>query len=118
MILGAEIGNDVACLTDGRFSGGTHGFCLSHVVPKVVKGGPIGLLKDGDVITIDAEANTLEVALTEEELKTRRIGWKSPPEQVTSGTLYKYQQLVSDASHGAVTGLLDIKDLSLCGKAQ
>ncbi|KAI9631652.1 hypothetical protein KEM48_014638 [Puccinia striiformis f. sp. tritici PST-130] len=116
MIMGAGLGNDVACLTDGRFSGGTHGFCIGHVVPEAVKGGPIGLLKDGDVITIDAEANTLEVALTEEELRTRRIGWKAPPVRVTSGTLYKYQRLVSDASHGAVTDLLDIEDLSLCGK--
>lgn len=117
MIMGAGLGNDVACLTDGRFSGGTHGFCIGHVVPEAAKGGPIGLLKDGDVITIDAEANTLDVALTEEELKARRIGWKAPPVRVTSGTLYKYQRLVSDASHGAVTDLIDIEDLPACGKS-
>ncbi|KAA1087429.1 hypothetical protein PGT21_031442 [Puccinia graminis f. sp. tritici] len=117
MIMGAGLGNDVACLTDGRFSGGTHGFCIGHVVPEAAKGGPIGLLKDGDVITIDAEANTLEVALTEEQLKARRIGWKAPPVKVSSGTLYKYQRLVSDASHGAVTDLIDIEDLSACGKS-
>ncbi|KAH9452980.1 hypothetical protein Pst134EA_015827 [Puccinia striiformis f. sp. tritici] len=140
MIMGAGLGNDVACLTDSRLS---TGFCIGHVVSKAVKGGPIGLLNDGDVshsnsksstlyiipltwfywgvfqiITINAEANTLEVALPEEELKTRQIGRKATPVQVTSGTLYEYQRLVSDASHSAVTDLLDIEDLSLCAKAQ
>lgn len=116
MIMGAGLGNDVACLTDGRFSGGTHGFCIGHVVPEAVKGGPIGLLKDGDVITIDAESNTLNVDLTEEELASRRVGWKAPPIRVKSGTLLKYQRLVSDASHGAVTDLLDIEDLTTCSR--
>ncbi|KAI8459119.1 dihydroxy-acid dehydratase [Phakopsora pachyrhizi] len=114
MIMGAGLGYDVACLTDGRFSGGTHGFCIGHVVPEAAKGGPIGLLKDGDIINIDAEANTLQVKLTDKELESRRKEWKAPPLRVKSGTLYKYQKLVSDASHGAVTDLIDIEDLSTC----
>lgn len=111
MIMGAGLGYDVACVTDGRFSGGTHGFCIGHVVPEAVKGGTIGLVKDGDVICIDAEANTIEVEVSDKELSKRRVGWKPAPLKVTSGTLYKYQRLVADASHGAVTDLIDIEDL-------
>ncbi|KAG0140421.1 hypothetical protein CROQUDRAFT_53277 [Cronartium quercuum f. sp. fusiforme G11] len=112
MIMGAGLGYDVACVTDGRFSGGTHGFCIGHVVPEAVKGGAIGLLKDGDMISIDAEANTIQVELSDEELASRKAGWKPPPIKVTSGTLFKYQRLVADASHGAVTDSIDIEDLA------
>lgn len=78
---------------------------MGHCTPEAATGGPIGLVKDGDIITIDAEANTIEVDVTDEELAKRRQAWSAPPPKVRHGHLYKYQQLVSDASHGAVTDL-------------
>ncbi|VDC04443.1 unnamed protein product [Peniophora sp. CBMAI 1063] len=103
LIMGAGLGKDVACLTDGRFSGGSHGFVIGHVVPEAQVGGPIALVRDGDVITIDAEANTMDMDVTEDELAERRAQWKAPPLKVNQGTLYKYVKLVGDASHGCIT---------------
>jgi len=102
-IMGAGLGKDVALITDGRFSGGTHGFVVGHVCPEAQDGGTIGLLKDGDIITIDAEKNSITVALSEEEIKTRRENWVQPPLKVKKGSLYKYARTVSSASQGCVT---------------
>lgn len=96
-------GAKVALITDGRFSGGTRGFCIGHVGPEAAVGGPIGLLKDGDVISIDAEKGTLEVALSEEELAERRKEWKPRKTNYNSGALQKYAALVGPARDGAVT---------------
>ncbi len=102
-IMGAGLGNDVALITDGRFSGGTHGFVVGHVCPEAQEGGTIGLLQDGDVITIDAEKNSISVDLTDEELATRKSDWKAPSLKVKKGSLYKYARTVSSASKGCVT---------------
>lgn len=102
-IMGAGLGNDVALITDGRFSGGTHGFVVGHISPEAQEGGVIGLLKDGDIITIDAEKNSIEVALSVEELALRKALWVQPPLKVTRGVLYKYAKTVSSASKGCVT---------------
>jgi dihydroxy-acid dehydratase len=104
-IMGAGLGNDVALITDGRFSGGTHGFVIGHVTPEAQLGGAIGLLKDGDVITIDADDRVLSVDLSDKELETRRKNWSAPELKVKSGSLYKYAKLVSTASEGCVTDL-------------
>ncbi|KAG8930583.1 hypothetical protein FRC02_004004 [Tulasnella sp. 418] len=103
LIMGAGLGKDVACLTDGRFSGGSHGFVVGHVVPEAQVGGPIALVRDGDIIHIDAVKNTLDVNVSDEELEKRRKEWKAPPLKVSHGTLYKYVKVVEDASHGCVT---------------
>lgn len=102
-IMGAGLGKDVALITDGRFSGGTHGFVVGHVCPEAQDGGTIGLLKDGDIITIDAEKNSISVALSEEEIQKRRENWVQPPLKVKKGSLYKYARTVSSASQGCVT---------------
>ncbi|HEY4313797.1 MAG TPA: dihydroxy-acid dehydratase [Pirellulales bacterium] len=102
-IMGAGLGKDVALITDGRFSGGSHGFIVGHVTPEAQEGGPIGLLKTGDVITLDAENNKISVALDEKELATRRAAWKKPAYKATRGTLYKYIKNVKSASEGCVT---------------
>jgi len=102
-IMGAGLGKDVALITDGRFSGGTHGFVVGHVTPEAQVGGPIALLKDGDRITIDAESNELSVALSPEELEARKEAWTAPPLKVRKGSLYKYAKTVSSASEGCVT---------------
>ena len=103
LIMGAGLGKSVALITDGRFSGGTHGFVVGHITPEAQEGGTIGLLQDGDQITIDAVNNRLEVALTEEELAARRAAWQPRPLRKTSGILYKYAKSVSSASEGCVT---------------
>ena len=103
MIIGAGLGADVALITDGRFSGGTHGFVVGHVTPEAYSGGPIGLIKDGDVITIDADSLTLKVALTEQELAERKENWKNKDLSGLQGTLKKYNKLVASASEGCVT---------------
>ncbi|THV00815.1 dihydroxy-acid and 6-phosphogluconate dehydratase [Dendrothele bispora CBS 962.96] len=103
LIMGAGLGHDVACLTDGRFSGGSHGFCIGHVVPEAQVGGPIAFVRDGDIISVDAVQNTIEVRISPEEMEERRKAWKAPPLKVTQGTLYKYVKTVTDASHGCVT---------------
>jgi len=102
-IIGAGLGNDVALITDGRFSGGTHGFVVGHITPEAQVGGIIGLLEDGDEITIDAVNNTINVALSEDVISERRKKWKSPPLKVNRGVLYKYAGSVSSASTGCVT---------------
>lgn len=102
-IMGAGLGSDVALLTDGRFSGGSHGFIVGHVTPEAQVGGPIALVRDGDMITINAETNSLDVDITPEELSARRSRWQAPPLKVTRGTLYKYIKAVKSASEGCVT---------------
>ncbi|KAJ7095833.1 dihydroxy-acid dehydratase [Mycena belliarum] len=103
LIMGAGLGMDVACLTDGRFSGGSHGFCIGHVVPEAQVGGPIALVRDGDIISVDAIANSLELHVSDEELATRRASWVAPPLKAKQGTLYKYIKTVTDASQGCIT---------------
>ncbi len=102
-IYGQGLGEDVALITDGRFSGGTHGFSIGHVGPEAAVGGPIGLLKDGDTIEIDTEKGILKVNLSNEELKSRKEKWKPKVIEYTSGTLWKYSQSVGPAFEGAVT---------------
>ena len=102
-IMGAGLGKDVALITDGRFSGGTHGFVVGHIVPEAQEGGVIALLKDGDIITIDAETNTLCVDLSDQEIEKRRINWVQPPYKFSKGVLLKYIKSVSTASQGCVT---------------
>ncbi|KIJ17960.1 dihydroxy-acid dehydratase [Paxillus involutus ATCC 200175] len=103
LIMGAGLGHDVACVTDGRFSGGSHGFCIGHVVPEAQEGGPIALVEDGDTISVDAVSNTIELHITPEEMENRRRAWKAPPLKVSQGTLFKYVKTVTDASQGCVT---------------
>ena len=102
-LYGQGMGDKVALLTDGRFSGATHGFCIGHVGPEAATGGPVGLIRDGDMITIDAVAGTLDVALSEAELAERRRSWSARRNNYQSGTLWKYAQTVGDAEQGAVT---------------
>ena len=102
-IMGAGLGNDVALLTDGRFSGGSHGFIIGHIVPEAQEGGPIALVREGDLITIDAETRSLAVDVSDEEMEQRRRQWTMPPYKATRGTLYKYIRLVKNASEGCVT---------------
>ena len=102
-IMGAGLGNDVALLTDGRFSGGSHGFIVGHITPEAQEGGPIALVRDGDRIRIDASENRIELELPESELAARRKAWKAPPLKATRGTLYKYIKSVKSASEGCVT---------------
>jgi dihydroxy-acid dehydratase len=102
-LIGAGLGGDVALLTDGRFSGGSHGFIIGHIVPEAQEGGPIGLIQDGDLVTIDAKQNRLEVSLSDDELAERRAQWTMPPYKATRGTLYKYIKTVKNASEGCVT---------------
>ncbi|RNC88291.1 MAG: dihydroxy-acid dehydratase [Winogradskyella sp.] len=102
-IMGAGLGKDVALITDGRFSGGTHGFVVGHITPEAQEGGNIALVKDGDIITIDAETNSISVEVSEEELQERRQNWKAPELKFERGVLYKYAKTVSSASKGCVT---------------
>ena len=101
--MGAGLGNKVALITDGRFSGGTHGFVVGHIVPEAQEGGPLALIESGDIITIDATENTLHVNLSEKEFKIRKAKWKQPHYKFNSGVLYKYIKTVSTASEGCVT---------------
>ena len=102
-IMGAGLGDHVALMTDGRFSGGSHGFIIGHVVPVAQEGGPIALVEDGDMITIDAVSNQLTVDLSDQELSARRAAWSAPEFKATKGTLYKYIKTVKNASEGCVT---------------
>ena len=102
-LYGQGVGDKVALLTDGRFSGATHGFCIGHVGPEAAVGGPIGLIRDGDMITIDASAGTLDVALGETELADRRRAWTPRQNDYQAGCLWRYSQTVGDAEKGAVT---------------
>lgn len=102
-LYGQDVGGKVALITDGRFSGGTRGFCIGHVGPEAAVGGVIGLLQDGDIIRIDAEKGTMNVKLSDAEIAERRIHWKPRQHNYQSGALYKYAQLVGSAENGAVT---------------
>jgi len=103
-IMGAGLGNDVALITDGRFSGGSHGFLIGHVTPEAQEGGPIGLVRDGDTITIDADKRVIDIVdQSDEELQRRKLEFVPPPLKYTRGTLYKYAKIVQDASHGCIT---------------
>ena len=102
-IMGAGLGSDVALITDGRFSGGSHGFIVGHVTPEAQDGGPLALVQDGDTVTIDAETNRLDFDVTDAEIAKRRAAWKPHPLKVTRGTLYKYIKNVKSASEGCVT---------------
>lgn len=104
-IMGAGLGKSVALITDGRFSGGTHGFVVGHISPEAYVGGLIGLVKEGDIITLDANKNEISVAVSEKEIEERRKTWIQPPLPATEGVLYKYAKLVSSASLGCVTDL-------------
>lgn len=90
-------------ITDGRFSGGSHGFIIGHVVPEAQEGGPIALVEDGDHVTVDADRNLLSVDVSDEEMSTRRSAWEMPPYRATRGTLRKYIKTVKNASEGCVT---------------
>ncbi len=102
-IVGAGLGEHVALLTDGRFSGGSHGFIVGHIVPEAQEGGPLALIRDGDPIEIDADAHTLSVGVTAEELERRKTEWSMPDYKAVRGTLARYIRTVRDASHGCVT---------------
>ena len=102
-IMGKGLGADVAFITDGRFSGGSHGFVVGHVTPEAAVGGAIALIEDGDRITIDAEARRVDIDLSDAELAQRRRAWTRPRSSVTRGTLAKYRAEVLSASRGAVT---------------
>lgn len=102
-IMGAGLGKEVALITDGRFSGGSHGFIVGHVTPEAQVGGNIALIKDGELITIDAENNTINVDITDAELSSRRANWTAPAYRATKGTLYKFIKNVTSASEGCLT---------------
>jgi dihydroxy-acid dehydratase len=102
-IMGAGLGDDVALLTDGRFSGGSHGFIIGHIVPEAQEGGPLALIRDGDLISIDAEKKTLSVAVSDAEMEQRHKDWTMPAYKAEAGTLFKYIKLVRNASEGCVT---------------
>jgi dihydroxy-acid dehydratase len=102
-IMGAGLGSDVALMTDGRFSGGSHGFIIGHVTPEAQGGGPLALVRDGDRITIDAEIGRIDMDVPETELARRKAAYVDPPYKATRGTLYKYIKAVKSASEGCVT---------------
>ena len=104
-IMGAGLGKDVALITDGRFSGGTHGFVVGHITPEAYEGGTIALVQNGDTITIDTKNNTIKLKVSDEELSQRKSEWQRPPLKATKGVLYKYAKCVSSASKGCVTDL-------------
>jgi dihydroxy-acid dehydratase len=102
-INGRGLSQDVALITDGSFSGGSHGFVIGHITPEAFDGGPIALVEDGDQITIDAEARTMSIGVSDEVLGARGDAWRQPAPYATRGALAKYARLVSSASEGAVT---------------
>ena len=102
-IIGAGLGKDVALITDGRFSGGTHGFVVGHITPEAQQGGTIALVQDGDRILIDADQNQITLDVSEQELAKRRAQWRSPELKFQRGVLYKYARTVASASMGCVT---------------
>jgi dihydroxy-acid dehydratase len=106
-IMGKGLGDQVAFITDGRFSGGSHGFVVGHVTPEAAVGGPIALIEDGDEITINAETRVIDVAIDATEMAARRERWVPVPSNAPHGVLTKYARLVSSASEGAVTGVGD-----------
>jgi dihydroxy-acid dehydratase len=106
-IMGKGLGKEVALITDGRFSGGTHGFVVGHITPEAYVGGPLAIVENGDTITIDAENNELKLVINEHEMERRLEKWAQPAPRYTRGVLAKYARLVSSASLGAVTDNLD-----------
>ena len=102
-IMGRGLGDKVALITDGRFSGGSHGFVVGHIAPEAALGGPIALLRDGDRITIDARKRSIDMAVSATELRARQKKWRAPKPYTNHGVLAKYARLVSSASEGAVT---------------
>jgi len=102
-LVGEGLGDKIALITDGRFSGATHGLMAGHISPEAARGGPLAALEDGDVIVLDVEARTLSVELTEDELQARLASWSPPPPRYAEGVFAKYAALVSSASEGAVT---------------
>jgi dihydroxy-acid dehydratase len=102
-LMGTGLGSDVALMTDGRFSGGSHGFIVGHITPEAQEGGPIALVNEGDTVTIDAEKHRIDVKLSDQELAMRRAAWVAPPYKFHRGTLYKYIKSVKPASEGCVT---------------
>lgn len=106
-IMGAGLGSSVALITDGRFSGGSHGFVVGHIAPEAFEGGVIALVQNGDIISIDSVNNTLELQVSDKELQERKQKWVKPQPKATRGVLYKYMQSVSDASHGCITDYQD-----------
>ena len=113
-IMGKGLGADVALITDGRFSGGSHGFVVGHVSPEAAVGGPIALIQDGDSITIDAESRQITIDVSDDDMRRRRDAWRRPPSSVRRGALAKYRAEVSSASDGAVT-IPDVWDESSDG---
>ncbi len=103
-IVGAGLGETVALITDGRFSGATRGFCVGHIAPEASRGGPMAIVRDGDTIVIDVAARKLDVEVTDKELQQRLEGWKAPTPRYASGVMAKYARMVSSAATGAVTG--------------
>jgi dihydroxy-acid dehydratase len=101
--MGKGLGNDVALITDGRFSGGTHGFVVGHITPEAYDGGVIAVIKNGDTITIDAKKREVNLHVTGNEIKKRLTAWKKPKPKLAKGVLAKYARLVNSASEGAVT---------------
>src|SRR4029079_6455554 len=99
-IIGAGLGKSVALITDGRFSGGTHGFVVGHITPEAYEGGLIGLVEDNDIIEIDAIKNTLTLKVSKEEIAKRKAAWRKPSLKATSGVLYKYAKFVKTAAEG------------------
>lgn len=102
-VMGKGLGKDVALITDGRFSGGSHGFVVGHITPEAYVGGPIALIKNGDTIIINAQKRTIDLQISQPELKARRKAWKQPKPRYTKGVLAKYAKLTCSASEGAVT---------------
>ena len=102
-IMGQGLGDSVLLMTDGRFSGATHGPMIGHVAPEAAVGGPIGLIRDGDIVVVDVETRNLSMKVSEEELARRREAWTPPPIKYERGVMAKYAKLVSSASQGAVT---------------
>jgi dihydroxy-acid dehydratase len=103
-IVGQGLGDKVALITDGRFSGASHGFIVGHIAPEAAHGGPIALVKDGDIIVLDSDKRELSVEVSDDELQKRKAQWKAPKPRYTTGVMAKYARLVSSASQGAVTG--------------
>ena len=102
-IIGAGLGKSVALITDGRFSGGTHGFVVGHITPEGMDGGPIALVQDDDLVTLDATNNTMTLHISDEDFQKRQAAWKAPDARATSGVLYKYAKQVATAAEGCIT---------------
>ena len=103
-IVGAGLADSVALLTDGRFSGATRGFMAGHIAPEAAVGGPIAVVREGDMITIDLESRKIDLEISPEDLKARLLSWKAPADKYPTGVFQKYVRLVGSAAHGAVTG--------------